>query len=103
MLIERAPIHSVLRRRRRRLGKVLRQCLDLNFGGFQGDSFGEISFDVFQERLQRGLGQFVEVHVPKVCPHLVLYSVFLVDEHGLEESHPVVVCFSLGPAGNVMN
>lgn len=87
--------------RRWGLFQVVSQRLDLHFGRLQCNTFGKVSFDVLEEGLQRGLCQLVEVHVAEVGAHFILHSVLLIDEDGLQQGHPVMVGFPLGPTGAV--
>lgn len=59
---------------------MLGQSLNFYFGRLECDAFGQVSFDVLQERCQRRSGQLMEVHELVVGPNFVLDAVLLVHE-----------------------
>lgn len=75
----------------RGLAQVLGDLLQLRLGRQQRHTLGQVAFNVFQKRVQRGTRQLVKVHVPEVGSHLVLHAMLLVDVHRLQKRHPLVV------------
>lgn len=59
---------------------MLGQPLNLYFGRLECNAFGQVSFDVLQERRQRRPGQPMEVHELVVSPNFVLDPMLLVHE-----------------------